>query len=179
MPNSHAVEQRAQVPSGDERAGADTAAAPEAELRDSRAELEAMEDRYKRALADLDNYRKRSARETERRIAEAEDRVLRDWLEAVDSVERALRLASDPALAAGLRAVLEQIEAILGRERVERIGATGERFDPQRHDAVGVRVAGDVPDGTIVDVVRSGFSRSGRVLRPAEVIVADAREHDR
>ena len=63
-----------------------------------RRELAQLEDRYKRALADLDNYRKRAARELERPVSEARDALLRDWLEAVDSVERALRheAPSDP-----------------------------------------------------------------------------------
>src|SRR3979490_2503028 len=62
---------------------------------DLHAEFAAMEDRYKRALADLDNYRKRSARELERRVGESREAVIRDWLEAVDSVERALRMDPD------------------------------------------------------------------------------------
>ena len=59
---------------------------------DQEAEIARLEDRYKRALADLDNYRKRSAREVERRVEEARDALLREWLEAVDTVERAARM---------------------------------------------------------------------------------------
>ena len=97
----------------------------------------------------------------------------------MDSVERALRMAPDGPLFDGLRAVSDQMEGILARQGVERIGALGERFDPQRHEAIAVRPANDLPDRTVVEVVRSGFARNGNVLRPAEVIVADAREHDR
>lgn len=127
-----------------------------------------LEDRYLRALADLDNYRKRSARETERQVADERDRLLREWLEAVDSVERALRMTPD---AEGLRAVLEQMEAILTRQGVARAGAPGDPFDPERHEAVGV-VGGGGAQPTIADVARSGFTISDRVLRPAQVIVA-------
>jgi len=150
-------------------------AAPE---RDLHAELAALDERYKRALADLDNYRKRSAREQERRVAESREAVIRDWLEAVDSVERALRMDPDAPGAEGLRAVLEQMEAILRREGVQRIGAEGEPFDPQRFEAVGVRESSEVPDRTVIEVVRSGFGSDGHVLRPAQVIVADAQRHD-
>jgi molecular chaperone GrpE len=149
--------------------------APERELR---AELAALEERYKRALADLENYRKRSAREIERRVAECREAVIRDWLEAVDSVERALRMDPDGPAAEGLRAVLEQMEAILRREGVHRIGAEGEHFDPQRFEAVGVRASSQVPDRTVIEVVRSGFGSDGHVLRPAQVIVADAQRHN-
>jgi molecular chaperone GrpE len=150
-------------------------ASPEADLQP---ELAAMEDRYKRALADLENYRKRSARELERGVAESREAVIRDWLEVVDSVERALRMDPDGQGADGLRAVLEQMEAILRREGVQRIGAAGEPFDPQRFEAVGVRDTSEVPDRTVIEVVRSGFGADDHVLRPAQVIVADAHRHD-
>jgi molecular chaperone GrpE len=134
-------------------------------------ELEArnaeLEDRHLRARADLDNYRKRSAAEIDRRVGEARDRLLLDWLEALDSVERALRMDPD---ADGLRAVLEQMDAILARNGVARIGRPGERFDPERHDAVAVH-DGEGEENVIGDVARSGYMLADRVLRPAQVIV--------
>ena len=141
-----------------------------AELREQNAQLE---DRYKRALADLDNYRKRSAREVEGRVTEQRERMLLDWLDAVDNVERALK-AGDPTnpLFAGLRAVLEQMEAALERQGLTRVGAAGDRFDPERHEAVGVVDSDDVPDGTIVDVARSGWALGNKVVRPAQVTVS-------
>jgi len=136
-------------------------------------EIARLDDRYKRALADLDNYRKRAGREADRRVAEAGDRFLLDWLEAVDSVERALsHMAPEHPAHPGLRAVLDQMDAILTRQGVTRVGAPGETFDPERHDAIGVRETTEVPDRTIVDVARSGFALGERVLRPAQVIVA-------
>jgi molecular chaperone GrpE len=128
---------------------------------------EQLEDRYKRALADLDNYRKRVARDIERRLEEGTDALVRDWLELVDSVDRAVR--SDGETFSPLR---DQIGAILDREGIARVGAEGEHFDPERHEAVGVRETDEVPDRTVVDVPRSGFARGDRVLRPAQVIVS-------
>jgi molecular chaperone GrpE len=151
----------------------DEAPPPEAQQeRDHEVELARMEDRYKRALADLDNYRKRSAREVDRRVTESRDRLLVDWIQTVDSVERALQMEPDNPLFEGLRAVLEQMEAILDRQGVQRIGAVGERFDPERHEAIGVRDSADVPDRTILDVARSGYAIGDRVLRPAQVVVS-------
>jgi molecular chaperone GrpE len=141
--------------------------------RDLAAELERLDDRYKRALADLDNYRKRSAREVERRVAESTEAQLRDWLDAIDSVERALLMAeTDSSLAVGLQAVLHQMEAILERQGVTRVGAAGEPFDPERHEAIGVVAAEGVPDRTVVEVARSGYALGDRILRPAQVVVA-------
>ena len=144
--------------------------------RDLEAELAQMEDRWKRALADLDNYRKRTARETDRRIAESRDAQLREWLEVVDSLERALFMQPADPVVEGLQAVLEQMEGVLARQGVTRMGAAGEPFDPERHEAVGTHSTKEVPDRIIVEVARSGFNVGDRVLRPAEVVVARAPE---
>jgi molecular chaperone GrpE len=140
--------------------------------RDLGADLARMEDRYKRALADLDNYRKRTARDLERVLDQRKDALTADWLEAVDAVERALRQQPENPLAEGLRAVLDQMEGILARQGVQRIGTAGERFDPERHEAIDVRETAEAPPGTIVEVARSGFAAGDRVLRPAQVVVS-------
>lgn len=134
--------------------------------------LAAIEDRYRRALADLDNYRKRMERELERRVGEAGNAVTREWLEAVDSVERALRLDPDDA---GLHAVLHQMEGILTRRGITRVDGVGARFDPRKHEAIATVPASDTADQTVVDVARSGFERDGSVIRPAQVVVASHR----
>lgn len=126
------------------------------------------DERYLRALADLENYRKRSAQEVERRVTEQAERLLLDWIEAVDSVDRALEMQPSD----GLRRVLEQMEAILTRQGVERVGAAGDRFDPGLHEAISVQESDDVPDRTVLDVARSGYRHGERVLRPAQVVVS-------
>jgi molecular chaperone GrpE len=137
------------------------------------AEVARLDDRFKRARADLDNYRKRTAKEVERRITEGTDALLADWLDVADSVQRALTTADAAGpLGDGLRAVDEQIEATLARQHVERVGAVGELFDPEFHEAVAVAPVTDRPDGTVVEVTRHGYVRDGRVLRPALVAVA-------
>jgi molecular chaperone GrpE len=145
----------------------------DSELDALRAELAQLDDRWKRALADLDNYRKRTAAEIERRAGETRERLLREWLEIVDSLERALGMGQrEGADGEGLRAVLQQMEAVLARNGLRRVGAAGEPFDPERHEAIGVRETDDVPDRTVVEVARSGWALGDRVLRPAQVLVA-------
>ena len=166
MPISPESEQVAQ-----EREDADAVAQPQREDRHA-AELAELEDRYKRARADLENYRRRADREIERRVVERTESLLREWLEAVDSVERALKVAAEE-VSEGLRAVLEQMDAILARHGVARIKALpGDPFTPELHEAVGTVTTDELPDRTIAEVVRSGYMIGGRVLRPAEVIVA-------
>lgn len=179
MPNSRAdetvrhAEPGVATPESDEQQ--EGTEAPEQQMERERlgSELSAMEDRYKRALADLDNYRKRTASEVERRTLEQREAMLRTWLEAVDSVERALRMGSpvDPMFE-GLRAVLDQMESILARNGVTRVGTSGETFDPERHEAVAVVADDEKPDRSVVEVTRSGFMLGDRVLRPAQVVVS-------
>jgi molecular chaperone GrpE len=171
MPNSHASDR--------EQQSATTASQtePQADQDDLSIELERLEDRYKRALADLDNYRKRAARDSERRVAEAREVVVRDWLEVVDSVERAMRMQSDGPCVEGLRAVLEQMETVLKREGAQRVGTAGDQFDPERHEAIAVQPSADVADRTVVAVQRSGFVLGDRLIRPAQVVVARTPEH--
>jgi molecular chaperone GrpE len=69
------------------------------------------------------------------------------------------------------------MDSVLQRHGVERTGARGERFDPERHEAVATRAGGESPDQTVLDVQRSGFARAERVIRPAQVVVARAGEH--
>jgi molecular chaperone GrpE len=136
------------------------------------AELAAAEERYLRARADLDNYRKRADRELERRVHEQTDRLLREWLEVADTVERALAWNSNkPEEEAGLRAVREQIETVLAGQGVRRVGEAGEAFDPALHEAVGVVPSRQRDTGTIAEVVRAGYSTDDRLLRPAQVVV--------
>jgi molecular chaperone GrpE len=160
MPSSHGTEQQEQQPQP-------AAAAPSGDERYAQ-----LEDRYLRALADLDNFRKRSARDSERRVADVTDGLLRPWLEVVDSIERALQATADERAAAGLRAVHDQIRATLDRQGVARIGRPGEPFDPALHEAIGVHPTDELPDRAIVDVARPGYAVAGRIVRPAQVVVA-------
>ncbi|MGZ4413981.1 MAG: nucleotide exchange factor GrpE [Gaiellaceae bacterium] len=143
-----------------------------AELEGARAQVAASEERHLRARADLDNYRKRAERELERRVREQTDELLRDWLEVVDAAERALALEVDERAAGGLRAFLDQMEAILARQRVRRIGHVGDRFDPELHEAIAAIPDREHPPGTITEIARSGYGVDDRVLRPAQVAVA-------
>jgi molecular chaperone GrpE len=141
------------------------------ELEQTRTQLAEAEDRHLRARADLDNYRRRAERDFDQRVRMQTDDLVRAWLEVIDGVERALALEGDSELAAGLRPFRDQIDAILARQGITRIGAVGERFDPELHEAIAVVPSSGEP-GTIAGIARSGYSAGDRVLRPAEVMVA-------
>ena len=144
------------------------APAPEAE-RDA-IELERLRDRWLRARADLENYRKRSDQEVERRVGDARETLLLDWLEVVDDVDRALSFGS--VAGAPLRVIRQQMLAVLARHGVERVEAEGAPFDPGVHEAIGVQNSDEVQPDTVVQVARAGYRVGDRVLRPAQVIVS-------
>ena len=147
-----------------------------AEAGELEARLAATEDRLLRALADLDNLRKRMAKDLERERLESHRRLLEGWLEVADSAERAVAAFEDrrdDPLAAGLAALDEQVREVLRRQGVERIGAVGEPFDPERHQAVGTTADSGLPPGRVAAVVRPGYALEGGLVRPAQVLVAD------
>jgi molecular chaperone GrpE len=132
------------------------------------------EDQRLRALADLDNLRKRCAAQVERAEADASARISRQWLPVVDNLERALEhaAADPPTIVEGIQAVRQQALGVLASLGFPRTDDTGATFDPARHEAVATTYDPRVPPGTIVQVVRPGYGEPGRQLRPAQVVVA-------
>lgn len=151
--------------------------APPAEAEDqagARAQVAEMEDRWRRTAAELDNYRKRTARESAGQREDERIRVLARWLPIVDNLDLALAHAdAEPdAVIDGIRAVRDQALALLAEFGYPRYDDQGEAFDPNRHEAVGTVASSDHPPGTVVHVVRPRYGDGGHVLRPAAVIVA-------
>jgi molecular chaperone GrpE len=141
------------------------------------ATVAALEDRLRRALADLDNLRKRQARELERqRVAEA-NRVAAAWLPVLDNLDLALGYAgADPStIIAGVRAVRDQALAVLASLGFARQDEVGVPFDPSRHEVVNVVDDSDAEPGTVVRVLRPGYGTAEKQLRPGAVTVAGRR----
>ncbi|MEV8090583.1 nucleotide exchange factor GrpE [Streptomyces nigra] len=162
------------APDPDEGPGADAAGGPAPTEDDHAAELRELEDRWRRALADLDNLRKRHARELERERASERSRTAAAFLPVLDNLELALTHAgSDPdAIVEGVRAVRDQAVNVLALLGYPRHAETGVAFDPARHEVVGVVQDSDAPPGTVVEVLRPGYGDGQRQLRPAAVTVA-------
>ncbi len=142
-------------------------------VADLQQQLQDMEDRWKSAAADLDNYRKRFERELERLRFAERDMVLREWLAVVDNMERALNAEKSSEANPwyqGMQAIYQQMMGILGLFRVTRLSPKGEPFDPVRHDAVATADLKGEPEGIIAEVVEPGYMINDRILRPAKVI---------
>ncbi|GAA4497722.1 hypothetical protein GCM10023191_041680 [Actinoallomurus oryzae] len=147
---------------------------------DHAAKISELEDRWRRALADLDNYRKRSVRALQEERDAERARTAARWLPVLDNLERALEHAgAEPgAVIQGVRAVLDQARDVIARLGYPRQDDMGVRFDPARHQAVTV-VPSEAPDGTVVRVLVPGYGEGARQLRPAQVVVAQGRPEDR
>src|ERR1700751_3828098 len=141
---------------------------------DSDAELAKLEDRWRRAVADLDNLRKRYARELDRERVTERSRVAGAWLPIVDNLERAISHAGDQsdAVVEGVRSILEQALQVLQQLGYPRDAEAGVPFDPERHEVVGVVDQPDSAPGTVVEVLRPGYGEGSRQLRPAAVGVS-------
>jgi molecular chaperone GrpE len=137
----------------------------------------ALEDRLRRALADLENLRKRHARELERQRTAAADRVAAAWLPVLDNLDRALSHAdADPSvIIEGIRAVRDQALAVLADLGFPRHDEVGVPFDPTRHEVINVVEDSEAEPGTVVRVLRPGYGTAERQLRPGTVIVAGRR----
>jgi molecular chaperone GrpE len=180
--------------SGDARPGHDAAAPPApshdaaaAELQARIAEQEAriaaleariaeLEDLRMRALADLDNVRKRCAVQVSRAEADTRAAVAREWLPVVDNLDRALaHSTADPAsIIDGIRAVRAQALEVLARLGFPRRDDRGAKFDPARHEAIASRPDPGAEDGSVAEVIRSAYGEGDHQLRPAQVVVARA-----
>jgi molecular chaperone GrpE len=149
----------------------------EEQLAAAKAEAAANYDRYMRAMADLDNFRKRTAREKDELRQYAASRVLEDLLPVIDNLGLGLAAAKQPAaeiktLAGGIEMVLNQLKTALGNHGLTEINPAGQPFDAHQHEAISQQPSADVPEGNVVNVVRVGYALNGRLLRPASVVVS-------
>lgn len=135
--------------------------------------VEELADRWRRAAADLDNFRKRQTRDLTTAVARERNQVAAAWLPIVDNLERALEHAgTDPgAIVEGVRAVRDQAVELLSRLGYPRREETNVPFDPNRHEVVAVVDDRDTDPGTVVRVVRPGYGDADHQLRPAAVAV--------
>jgi molecular chaperone GrpE len=145
------------------------------------AEVAKLKDQALRALAEAENTRRRSQREIEENSKYAVSNLARDMLPVADNLRRALDgipaelRASDEKLnqfSAGIELVERELLSTLERYQIKRVDPLGQPFDHNLHQAVMQVEAPDKPAGTVVQVLQSGFTIHGRLLRPAMVAVA-------
>jgi len=137
-------------------------------------------DKFLRAQADLENYRKRVARERQELIRNTREEVFVAVLPVLDNLERAIEAAREHAgednpLLAGVQQIYAQFQRCLQELGIEEVPVVaGQAFDPHLHDAVGHAESTDHPDGAILQQLQRGYRGPDRLLRPARVILSRA-----
>jgi molecular chaperone GrpE len=152
---------------------------PEAPAPDPSEALAAERDEYlellQRVQADFENYRKRAARDQERLVAHAHERLVRELLPVLDDLERALEAAEqheEAKLVEGVKLVEQSLRRVLAKEGVAEIETAG-AFDPHVHEALLTKPGSGADSGSVLEVVQRGYRVGDRVVRPAKVIVAE------
>jgi len=150
------------------------------QLEESVAEAEESRGQLLRSQADLENLRKRTAREIENAHRFALLEFVRELLPIKDALEAGIQSATGSevveadALRAGIELTLRTWETTLAAAGIEKIDALGEPFDPEQHEALSVRPAvDDELPGSVVDIVQTGYRLHDRLIRPARVVVAE------
>ncbi len=163
---------------GQDEAPADGRAPAETDAATLRDERDDFQDRWRRSVAEFDNYRRRTERERREFAEAAAADLLRDLLPVVDDFERALAAgppedaAAGEAYHRGIELIYRQLLDTLKRHGAEPFTAVGEMFDPAMHEAVAREAADGRSDGEITAEFRRGYRVRSRLLRPAQVKVA-------
>lgn len=131
-------------------------------------------DRFLRLSADFDNYKKRSARETEQQRKFANENFACELLDVIDNLERAAE-ADETNLREGLNQIRKLFQGILEKQSIHPIESCGANFDPNLHEAVAY-IASDNDEGMILDEVSRGYMMHDRVIRCAKVVVSKGKE---
>ncbi|MGA1769148.1 MAG: nucleotide exchange factor GrpE [Steroidobacteraceae bacterium] len=151
----------------------------EQKLAEAEQRLLEQRDALLRAVADLDNYRRRVAREVEQARQFGAERLAEALLPVLDSMELALANAgsADPkVLLEGQQATLRLLVKAMGGAGITEIDPLGQAFDPAQHEAMAMQPSAEAAPDTILNVIQKGYVLNGRLLRPARVIIARAVE---
>jgi molecular chaperone GrpE len=164
---------------------ADSAASAEADpvVTLAAAEARAAENRdnYLRAVAELDNFRKRSEREIENARKFAIERFAQELVTVGDALEAGINAGAanpGPALLEGAQATLRQLHRAFDKAGIKIIDPAGQPFDPAWHEAMIAQESRDLAPNTVLSVIQKGYSLNGRLLRAARVIVSKAPGED-
>jgi molecular chaperone GrpE len=167
---------QASAPTGNSEAPANDAPAAPDVLATVMAERDKFREQLLRAVADFDNYRKRSKRDEQEAVRRGKEDLLRELLPVFDNLERAsesARIATDPkAIADGVTMVTRLFGDTLTRLGGKRVTSIGTPFDPNLHEAVGQEESAEYPAGTVMREFVPGYQFGDRLLRPAMVVVS-------
>lgn len=162
------------APEGEESAEAVT----DSELQQAKFQAADYLDRMTRMQAEMDNLRKRTARDVEKARKFALEGFAKELLAVADSMDLGLKAAQDAeevaTLIEGMELTRKQLFGALDKFNVEVMDAMGVKFDPEQHEAMTMVPNPDMEPNTVMDVIQKGYTLNGRLLRPARVIVSSS-----
>jgi molecular chaperone GrpE len=172
-PNPETAEPKSSSPRGVEAQNA----SPDQDDDDLlQADLDRFRDLALRSQADFENYKKRSAREKEEAIKYANSALLERLIAIVDNFELGLEAArgegEDSPVFSGMSMVLKQLMDFLTEQGLQPIDATGQKFDPNLHEAIAHEPSEQFPEGVVIRQTRRGYRMKDRLLRPSSVVVS-------
>jgi len=138
--------------------------------------VEAKEDML-RMQADMENLRKRLVREHEKSRRRTLERFMNDLLPVRDSLERGLEAAEDSAatveaLKEGKQLIMKMLAKTMGDHGLQTIDPAGDKFDPEKHEAMAMMPSAELDENTVMEVLEKGYQLHERLLRPAKVVVS-------
>lgn len=162
-------------PTGDDSEGGAQAVEEdfEALLAGAQKERDEYLELAQRTKADFENFRKRMNAEVEAAQVRGKVSVAREVIDAVDNLERALEAAGEgEGLASGVEMVLGGLRETLSRNGVEAVDPKGQKFDPNRHEALSTQPVEGAESGVVVEVLQKGYVLGDQLVRPARVVVS-------
>jgi molecular chaperone GrpE len=152
-------------------------------LRELKEKADRNYDLYLRSMAEVENIRKRAAKEREEWVKYANENLIKALLPVIDNLEKAVTHARDEnslqALREGVELTLKGLKDSLGKSGVQEVKTEGVPFDPRFHEAVYQAEDDHATAGNVIQELQRGYTFNGRLLRPAMVVVSSGRAKDR
>ena len=184
--NAMAEEQDIEKKAGEEAAAAaesagEAAESPAAAKVEDSAEWKELHDKYLRLHAEFENYRRRTARESLEQARRGEFKVLGSLLGVVDDFDRAIEGGEGQeaqAFFAGMKMIHDRFNRLLADFGLKTVGAVGDKFDPELHEALMKQPSDSVEEDRIVAVFEKGYAAGDRILRHAKVVVSAGKSEE-
>ena len=148
----------------------------EAQLEQAQAKATENWDHYLRAKAEMDNLRRRNAKDVENAHKYGIDKFVNELLPVMDSMGMGLAVedASAESLREGMELTMNMLQKMMEKLNIEEIDPLNEKFDPEKHQAMTMQPNADVEPNTVIAVMQKGYSLNDRLIRPAMVMVSKA-----
>lgn len=142
-----------------------------------KAKADEFHDKFLRTKAEMDNFHKRIERELENTRKFAVERILKELLPVIDSLDQGLHIAKNTpdameAMQEGMSLTLKMLLEVMQKFGVQVVEPNGEKYDPHLHEAMSIIAHPETDAGMVIQVIQKGYALHGRVIRPARVIVS-------